>query len=139
MNLKIEDLEKEMKSKKVGGSEEQLSSTLGSVVSSSSRFVHQSMKEALQCIESQKGSGAASGKDSSDKMLKQIKGASTAEYPPKEYEKMLQKLEADIRGHIRVSKTVLFIVIIFIDWVKLEHEMKIHLDYLEGRVEELEA
>jgi hypothetical protein len=41
--------------------------------------------------------------------------------PPKEYEKMLQKLEADIRGHIR-----------------LEHEMKIHLDYLEGRVEELE-
>lgn len=34
---------------------------------------------------------------------------------------MLQKLEADIRGHIR-----------------LEHEMKIHLDYLEGRVEELE-
>ena len=34
---------------------------------------------------------------------------------------MLQKLEADIRGHIR-----------------LEHEMKIHLDFLEGRVEELE-
>jgi chromosome segregation ATPase len=34
---------------------------------------------------------------------------------------MVQKLEADIRGHIR-----------------LEHEMKIHLDYLEGRVEELE-
>ena len=34
---------------------------------------------------------------------------------------MLQKLEADIRGHIR-----------------LEHEMKIHLDYLEGRVEEFE-
>lgn len=39
----------------------------------------------------------------------------------KEYEKIMQKLEADIRGHIR-----------------LEHEMKIHLDYLEGRVEELE-
>jgi hypothetical protein len=34
---------------------------------------------------------------------------------------MLQKLEADIRGHIR-----------------LEHEMKLHLDYLEGKVEELE-
>lgn len=30
-------------------------------------------------------------------------------------------MEADVRGHIR-----------------LEHEMKIHLDYLEGRVEELE-
>ena len=37
------------------------------------------------------------------------------------YEKMIQKLEADIRGHIR-----------------LEHEMKIHMDYLEGKVEKFE-
>jgi hypothetical protein len=41
--------------------------------------------------------------------------------PPKIYEKIIQKLEADIRGHIR-----------------LEHEMKIHMDYLEAKVEKFE-
>ena len=46
---------------------------------------------------------------------------------------MLQKMEADVRGHIRVRKQLQSI-----DCVQLEHEMKIHLDYLEGRVEELE-
>ena len=40
---------------------------------------------------------------------------------PSTYEKIMQKLEADIRGHIR-----------------LEHEMKIHMDYLEGKVEKFE-
>ena len=44
---------------------------------------------------------------------------------------MLQKLEADIRGHIRV-------ILLYPNNPQLEHEMKIHLDYLEGRVEELE-
>ena len=38
--------------------------------------------------------------------------------PSKKYEKIIQKLEADIRGHIR-----------------LEHEMKIHMDYLENKLE----
>lgn len=37
------------------------------------------------------------------------------------YEKAIQKLEADVRSHIR-----------------LEHEMKIHMDYLEGKVEKFE-
>ena len=41
--------------------------------------------------------------------------------PPVVYEKIIQKLESDIRGHIR-----------------LEHEMKIHMDYLEGKVEKLQ-
>ena len=41
--------------------------------------------------------------------------------PPLVYEKIIQKLESDIRGHIR-----------------LEHEMKIHMDYLEGKVEKLQ-
>lgn len=41
--------------------------------------------------------------------------------PPSVYEKIIQKLESDIRGHIR-----------------LEHEMKIHMDYLEGKVEKFE-
>lgn len=40
---------------------------------------------------------------------------------PVVYEKIIQKLEADIRGHIR-----------------LEHEMKIHMDFLEGKVEKFE-
>lgn len=44
-----------------------------------------------------------------------------AKGPPKEYERIIQKLEADIRGHIR-----------------LEHEMKIHMDYLEAKVEKFE-
>ena len=38
--------------------------------------------------------------------------------PPRKYEKMMQKLESDVRGHIR-----------------LEHEMKIHMDYLENKIE----
>ncbi len=42
----------------------------------------------------------------------------SAKGPPVVYERIIQKLEADIRGHIR-----------------LEHEMKIHMDYLEGKVE----
>ena len=41
--------------------------------------------------------------------------------PSTTYESIIQKLEADIRGHIR-----------------LEHEMKIHMDYLEGKVEKFE-
>lgn len=49
------------------------------------------------------------------KDVKKVKG------PPSAYEKIIQKLEADIRGHIR-----------------LEHEMKIHMDYLEGKVEKFE-
>ena len=43
------------------------------------------------------------------------------EADPFKFERSLQKLEGDIRGHIR-----------------LEHEMKIHMDYLEGKVENLE-
>lgn len=35
---------------------------------------------------------------------------------------MIQKLESDVRGHF-----------------KLEHEMKIHMDYLEGKIEAFAA
>lgn len=38
--------------------------------------------------------------------------------PSRKYEKIIQKLESDVRGHIR-----------------LEHEMKIHMDYLENKIE----
>ena len=59
-------------------------------------------------------------------MIDTTKGSNTKtkahkEGPPSTYEKIIQKLEADIRGHIR-----------------LEHEMKIHMDYLEGKVEKFE-
>lgn len=40
---------------------------------------------------------------------------------PQIYEKIIQKLESDVRGHIR-----------------LEHEMKIHMDYLEGKIEKFD-
>ena len=42
--------------------------------------------------------------------------------PPSKYEKLIQKLESDVRGHI-----------------KLEHEMKIHMDYLENKIELFQA
>lgn len=42
--------------------------------------------------------------------------------PPRKYEKIIEKLETDVRGHIR-----------------LEHEMKIHMDYLEDKVERLQS
>ena len=61
---------------------------------------------------------ASASKDGSSIRMKRIvknKG------PPLVYEKIIQKLESDIRGHIR-----------------LEHEMKIHMDYLEGKVEKLQ-
>lgn len=97
MNLKIEDLEKEMSYKKQATDSGNDMNSSGYSITSAS-FVHASMKEALAStqhgnnVESQKGN-----------MIKddQSKKATTEE-PPKEYEKMLQKLESDIRGHIRV-------------------------------------
>lgn len=83
MNLKIEDLEKEMSVKKGGPVHEAGSNDMNSSGYSitSSSFVHASMKEALQqhgnTIDTQKGS---MGKD---------KGFGNTEEPPKEYEKML--------------------------------------------------
>ena len=52
---------------------------------------------------------------------RQVKSEQLPKNIPVVYEKIIQKLEADIRGHIR-----------------LEHEMKIHMDFLEGKVEKFE-
>ena len=41
--------------------------------------------------------------------------------PPKEYEKMLQKLEGDVRMHIRI-----------------EQQLKLHIDNIEFRLDEAE-
>ena len=123
MNLKIEDLEKND-----GGKKNLLSANTSQVVSMTNRenaheessidgisiesknLIQQSMKDALlHMIDSNQTS-------SNQKASKNRK-----EGPPSTYEKIIQKLEADIRGHIR-----------------LEHEMKIHMDYLEGKVEKFE-
>ena len=42
--------------------------------------------------------------------------------PPKEYEKVIQKLEADVRNHIRV-----------------EQQLKLHIETVHNKLEELEA
>jgi hypothetical protein len=43
------------------------------------------------------------------------------EGPPKVYEEIMRNLEADIRKHIRI-----------------EHQLKLHIESVEDRVEELE-
>lgn len=42
-------------------------------------------------------------------------------YPPKEYEEIIRKLESEVRNHI-----------------KIEQQMKIHIDTLVGKIEEIE-
>ena len=130
MNLKIEDLErnddKNPNSKKPttknqidqitddisalsipGGNE----TSISAISVESKNLIQQSMKDALlHMIENKETRDAINYK----------KCAKTGG-APMVYEKIIQKLEADIRGHIR-----------------LEHEMKIHMDYLEGKVEKFE-
>jgi hypothetical protein len=109
MNLKIDDLEKNDKNGASNGeTDRSVNNRLGETSISgisieSQNLIQQSMKEALMHMVKSGGK---------EKNLKE---------PPREYEKMIQKLEADIRGHIR-----------------LEHEMKIHMDYLEAKVEKFE-
>ena len=98
--------------------------SLSRISVASKNLILQSMKDALiYMIENKETAdnldmvpvGSASKDGSSIKMKRVVKG------PPLVYEKIIQKLESDIRGHIR-----------------LEHEMKIHMDYLEGKVEKLQ-
>lgn len=72
-------------------------SSLGSV--GSQNLIMQSMKEAVYALNE--------------------KNQRYKEQGTNPYEKMVQKLESDVRGHI-----------------KLEHEMKIHMDYLEHKLEQ---
>jgi hypothetical protein len=87
MNLKIEDLEREMSMKKNAGESGNDMNSSGFSVTSAS-FVHASMKEALAStqhghnVESQKGSLVKDDRKSSG-------GPGVTEEPPKEYEKML--------------------------------------------------
>ena len=124
MNLKIEDLEKnDGKKKKIAPkravntdvmpSEERSvmqdapETDLDEISVESRNLIQQSMKDALvHMVENNETGDLGGGKKIG---------------PPAVYEKIIQKLESDIRGHIR-----------------LEHEMKIHMDYLEGKVEKFE-
>lgn len=75
------------------------------------------MKEALLQAEASSSSGKQHGQfaasstgggllhDLNNSLAQRV--SSDASLPPKEYEKMLQKLENDIRGHIRVSYLLL--------------------------------
>ena len=113
MNLKIDDLEKNSRK---GTSTDRESMQQQSVTSvslanfsvASNNLILQSMKDALAHM--------IQHKETQDQVDKAAKGSI-----PRPYERIIQKLEADIRGHIR-----------------LEHEMKIHMDYLEGKTEKLE-
>lgn len=117
MNLKIEDLEKNDGGKKnllsattsqVAGQENAHEETsIDGISVESKNLIQQSMKDALLHMIDTNQASNHKGK--------------RKEGPPSTYEKIIQKLEADIRGHIR-----------------LEHEMKIHMDYLEGKVEKFE-
>lgn len=123
MNLKIEDLEKNDSKKKNPSrhktntdfmpSEESRSNLqanetdIDEISIESRNLIQQSMKDALMhMVENGETGDLRGGKKIG---------------PPVVYEKIIQKLESDIRGHIR-----------------LEHEMKIHMDYLEGKVEKFE-
>jgi len=146
MNLKIEDLEKNDQKRQTRtktGQEQQTSPlksqaatsrqghetdiSLSGITVESHNLILQSMKDALiHMIENNETSdsvdahpGATPSHEGNQSKAK--KKVLKSRGPPLVYEKILQKLEADIRGHIR-----------------LEHEMKIHMDYLEGKVEKLQ-
>ena len=119
MNLKVEDLEREVRVRNNGEVSadrgmDSLNST-NSLISNPnpSSFVLASMKEALLQAEASSSSvkqhGQFAASSTGGGLLHELNNSlaqrvsSDASLPPKEYEKMLQKLENDIRGHIRVS------------------------------------
>ena len=130
MNLKIEDLERndgkspnpkkgnkaqDIEGKSVDFSDVDITggneTSISSISVESKNLIQQSMKDALMHM--------IENKETRDAI--NYKNCAKTGGAPLVYEKIIQKLEADIRGHIR-----------------LEHEMKIHMDYLEGKVEKFE-
>lgn len=93
MNLKIEDLEKEFRNRNLFERDSQGSDNGVSTMSvASNNLIQQSMKDAIQAMMETQESARSS-----------VPQAELIRGPPKKYEKIIQKLEADIRGHIRVS------------------------------------
>lgn len=110
MNLKIEDLEKEFKNRN-RFEKDSVDGGLSTISISSNNLIEQSMKDAINAMMETQESARSNYNDKSH-----VRG------PPAKYEKLIQKLESDVRGHI-----------------KLEHEMKIHMDYLENKLEILQT
>ena len=52
--------------------------------------------------------------------------------PPKDYEIMLQKLEAEIRNHIRVSNNIYF------TYIQTEQQLKLYIENIQYKMEEAE-
>lgn len=100
MNLKVEDLEKEFQMKNQMQSqprdqrstEEQLME-IEQLSVSSTNLIQQSMKDALLAMTEAMDSARSSTECANCGPSK----------PSKKYERIIQKLESDIRGHIRVS------------------------------------
>lgn len=94
MNLKIEDLEKEFNNRNKFERDSQGSEYGVSTMSvASTNLIQQSMKDAISAMmETQETHRSVTSKNPDF-----IKG------PSKKYEKIIQKMEADVRGHIRVS------------------------------------
>ena len=61
----------------------------------SNNLIQQSMKDAIQAMMETQESARSRVEDVN--LVNLVKG------PPRKYEKLMQKLESDIRGHIRVS------------------------------------
>ena len=99
MGLKVEDLEHELKNRNLFENESMDGAS--SISARSNNLIRHSMKQAIKAqIRDTKENGTARGFEIDDDSGK-IRG------PPAQYEKIIQKLEGDIRMHFRVSQVKL--------------------------------
>ena len=124
MGLKIEDLENELKNKNLFENESDSQASVRS-----QNLIQHSMKQAIKAM--QETQETSRDKDNIDQVTGMIKG------PPRKYEKQIEKLEGDIRMHFRVSNQIVpnSNLPIALSMPPLEHETKIHMDYLENKLE----
>ena len=130
MNLKLEDLEEQLqnkKQKKKGRDQSGIKNeTRGE--SGATRQAQTNLNSAglsTQAMDNRKGFDS-----DGEEVVRAVETPSVAgsvtetisgDEPPKEYEKMLQKLEGDVRMHIRI-----------------EQQLKLHIDNIEFRLDEAE-
>ena len=100
MGLKIEDLDHELRNRNLFENESMDGAS--SISARSNNLIRHSMKQAIKAqIRDTKENGAARGFEI-DQDSGKIRG------PPAQYEKIIQKLEGDIRMHFRVSQVKLY-------------------------------
>ena len=101
MSLKVEDLEHEFNQRnRFEKGSENSDSGVENIKVAKNNLIQQSMLDALDhMIESQETFRSQSKKNES-----LAKSSDAIVGPPRRYEKIIQQLEGDIRGHIRVSK-----------------------------------